>query len=127
PGVRSGGAVDVCIRNAGTRRVALYGAPDRDIPGTVGELGGRPLDADLRLRFLRTEPRSALALVPDVLERATLFRPGIVGTLTLWILLAATLAGVPLLLALALLRATVTKASPTRYAAGQQGQPKEPV
>jgi hypothetical protein len=56
----------------------------------------------MRIVFRRSEPRSALAQVPDMFERATRFRPDVVGEWTFWALLVLVAGGIPLLLALAL-------------------------
>ena len=52
--------------------------------------------------FLTDERHSMLAQLPDVFERASVFRPGWVGPWVFWLLMALTLIGVPLLLARAL-------------------------
>jgi hypothetical protein len=82
---------------------------------------------DLRLRFHRGHPRSALALVPDMLDRATLFRPALVSTATYWLLLATLVLGIPLLLGLALARAAVTDPSGVRYPPKSGGQHEQAV
>jgi hypothetical protein len=99
--VRAGPALEVCFRNEGTRNVGLYGGPDREVAGTA-VVGDRPGGGDIRIGFLRSEPRSALSLVPRMFERASLLRPDPVGAWTFWLLLAVVAAGVPLLLAAAL-------------------------
>lgn len=106
PAVARGRLVDVCVRNAGPGRVALYGGPPRDAQlSAIGSPAGRPGPrADIALDFLRAKPRSALSLVPDVFERAAVFRPGFVGSWTFWLLLVAVALGLPLLLAAALRR-----------------------
>ncbi|HEX8051993.1 MAG TPA: hypothetical protein VF517_03310 [Thermoleophilaceae bacterium] len=103
PEVERGGSVDVCVRTA-ARRVALYGGADSDVI-TEARAGGRRVDGDLWIAFGRSEPRSALALLPDMLRRASVFRPEPVGPWAFWVLLAGVVAGVPLLLAGALRRA----------------------
>ena len=103
--VAEGELIDVCLRDAGTRDVGFYGGPSHESPGH-SFVNGRPGTGDIRIGFLRSEPRSALALVPDMFERATRFRPEPVGAWTFWVLLAAVAAGIPLLLAAALRRAT---------------------
>ena len=96
---------DLCVRNDGERSVAFYGGPDRESPGhsVVGEPGAElhPGKGDMRIVFLRSEPRSALAQLPDMFDRATRFRPDAVGEWTFWLLLVAVAAGIPALLAVA--------------------------
>lgn len=102
--VRGSQRVEICVSNAGRRRAALYGNSTVAAPGTEARIGSRQLGNDLTLIFERGEPRSMLSLLPDVFERASVFRPGWVGTWTFWLLAGLLLAGVPLLLALALAR-----------------------
>jgi hypothetical protein len=104
PSVPDGPRVGVCVANEGPGRVALYGGPPDDAPTSQAFVGNRPADGDIRLIFYRAEPRSALALVPEIAERAALFRPAPLGAWTFWILLAAMAIGVPLLLGAALRR-----------------------
>lgn len=104
PAVRQGELFDVCFRNDGKTQVGFYGGPTNESPGQAF-VGARPADGDIRVVFLRSEPRSALSLVPDMFERATRFRPDPVGAWTFWALLAAVAAGIPALLTLALRRA----------------------
>jgi hypothetical protein len=105
PAVAEGRRLDICIRNKGAQRVALYGAARSPEPLSAARVGERPLRQDLRLDFYRSEPRSALSLVPDMFARAALFRPQGIGSWTYWCLLAVTAAGIPLLLGAAVRRA----------------------
>ena len=100
PEVSRGRRIDVCVRT-GERRVALYGGTESDLVTTV-TAGPNAVGGDLRLSLRRSEPDSALALVPDILRRAALFRPGIAGVWAFWVLLSAVALGVPALLAAAL-------------------------
>lgn len=99
--VPEGTSMDVCVRNTGGREVAFYGGPSYLSPGH-SFVGNRPGSGDMRIVFLRTEPRSALAQVPDMFERATRFRPDVVGAWTFWVLLVLVAIGIPALLAVAL-------------------------
>jgi hypothetical protein len=92
------GRIDVCVVNEGDRRVALLGAPEDTPPH---ELGNSGIGAELGFVFLRDEPRSMAALVPDAFERASRFRPEWVGAWTFWALLVLVAAGLPALLAMA--------------------------
>ena len=62
----------------------------------------RDLFSDLSVVFLHDSRRSVLSQLPDVFDRASVFRPGWVGPWLFWLLSAAVLLGVPLLLARAL-------------------------
>jgi hypothetical protein len=99
--VAAGRRVAVCVRNAGDRRVAVYGGPELARRGSAVYVGGVEQSTDMALVFTR-EGRSALARVPDVFERATVFRAGWVGAWTYWVLLALVLLAAPALLGLAL-------------------------
>jgi hypothetical protein len=99
--VARGTGASVCIRNLGTRRVALYGGPSVAARGSDAALDGRPLRADLTLLFLRKRRRSALALAPTVFRHASLFHPRAVGAWTFYLLAALSLVAVPALLGLA--------------------------
>jgi len=59
-------------------------------------------NVDVALELVRAPERSLLSEVPDMFERASLFRPGWMGAWTFWLLLAAVAIGVPSLLARAL-------------------------
>lgn len=99
--VAEGTEFDVCALNEGDHDVAFYGGPTNEAAGH-SFLGTRPGTGDMRIVFRRTEPRSALAQVPDMFDRATRFRPEPVGAWTFWALLVGVAGGIPLLLALAL-------------------------
>jgi hypothetical protein len=97
-GVAEGERIDVCVTNEGDHRVALYGSPPDTPPD---HLGDPELVPEIAVTFVRDEPRSMLALVPDAFERAALFRPAWVGAWTFWLLLGLVVAAVPPLLAAA--------------------------
>jgi hypothetical protein len=94
--------ISVCFRNRGTRRVALYGNSEAAAVTSTAYLDGKPRPADITLVFERERGRSMLSALPAVFRRASVFRPGWVGPWLFWLLGAAVLAGVPLLLARAL-------------------------
>lgn len=108
--------VEVCIRNGGQRKVALYGGVTAAAPGTDARVDGSETGTDLTLVFERAEPRSMLATVPEVFRRASVFRPGWVGSWTFWVLAGLLGAGVPALLGLALARASDGGTAPGRAA-----------
>jgi hypothetical protein len=101
PAVPAGTRFDICFRNDGRREVGFYGGSWYLSPGRA-YAGRRRLEGNVRIVFLRDEPRSALSLVPDMFRRAALFRPDPVGAWTFWLLLVLVVAGIPALLALAL-------------------------
>lgn len=103
--VRAPRQVEVCITNRGARKSAIYGGVTAAAPNTEAYVGGGPTGSDLSLVFDRSEERTMLATVPDIFERASLFRPGWVGGWTFWLLAALLLIGVPALLSVALARA----------------------
>ena len=92
----------LCVTNSGERVAAIYGAEPRIDDGSEVVGKGAREAWDLALIFLRDKPRSVLVDVPDMFERAALFKPAFVGAWTFWLLLAAVALGVPALLSAAL-------------------------
>jgi hypothetical protein len=90
--------VAVCIRNLGQRKLALYGGPELARPGSSVEIAGRDQQTDLMLVFTRSS-RSLLAQVPEIFERASLFRPVWIGPWAYWLLTGLLVVVVPGLLA----------------------------
>jgi hypothetical protein len=103
--LREGERVEVCVTNRGNRRAALYGGPALAARTSSAYVDGRRVPTDIALIFERDEPSSVLSFVPTAVERAALFRPTWMGTWLVWVLAAAVLFAVPLLVAAAL-RAT---------------------
>jgi hypothetical protein len=99
--VAPGQRVAVCVRNAGQRKMAIYGGPELANVGTTVEIGGRDQKTDMTLVFTRP-PSSLLSQTPEVFERASLFRPVWIGPWAYWLLLGCVLLVVPTLLAAAL-------------------------
>ena len=97
-GVRKGGVVGVCIRNAGKQRLALYGGAPQAARTSAAFVDGKNVNTDLTLVFERAHSRSTLSALPDIFQRAALWHPGWVGVWTFWVLLVLVLIGVPLLL-----------------------------
>jgi hypothetical protein len=100
--VRADQRIAVCLRDAGDRRVSVFGNAANAAPPSEAHLGDRVLENDVALVFLKEGRRSMLSEVPDVFARASVFRPGWVGTWTFWVLAGLVLLGVPALLARAL-------------------------
>ena len=90
------------MRNAGSRRVAVFSGPPTDNEPSHATVRDRPVDKDIVIELIRRDEATVLSLVPDIFERAALFHPSWIGAWTLWLLLALILIGVPLLLARAL-------------------------
>jgi hypothetical protein len=100
--VSAGRRVSVCAENVGLRRVNLYGNVPVAAATSQTLVQGEPLPTDLSVVFLHDSRRSVLSQLPDVFDRASVFRPGWVGPWLFWLLSAVVLLGVPLLLARAL-------------------------
>lgn len=97
-GVPKGGRVDVCLRNAGVRKVALFSGPGTDNEPSFATLDGRFIQSDVLIDFVRSKPRTTLSLIPEIFRRAALFHPAWVGAWTFWLLAALLLVGVPVAL-----------------------------
>jgi hypothetical protein len=96
----------VCLRNTSTRGVSLIGTTEeRTLSRPQGEVDGRVQPADAYLAFYEGRQAGALRMSPDIIERMSAFRPGIVGPWLLWTLLALTVIGVPLGLLWAIVKA----------------------
>ena len=83
------GRVSVCLQNAGPGRVAVYGNADAAARTSTALRDGRPLHADLAFVFQRA-PRSLASELPDILDRAALFRVSWLGS-WIYVVLAALL------------------------------------
>jgi len=100
--VAAGQRISVCLTNAGQRREEVWGNSSVASLPTQAWLGRRVLPTDVTLVFLTDGSRSMLSQLPDVFDRASVFRPGWVGPWVYWLLTALALVGAPLLLARAL-------------------------
>jgi hypothetical protein len=98
--------VDVCFRNAGAWKVALFSGPATDNEPSFGTLDGHFIASDILIDFVRSKPRSTLSLIPDIFRRAALFHPAWVGAWTFWLLAAVLLVAVPAALVCAVRAAT---------------------
>jgi 4-amino-4-deoxy-L-arabinose transferase-like glycosyltransferase len=87
----------LCVRPGGPIDVA--GRPERFEGQAPPTLDGRPVPGVVAVFFLPPagERRSLLAQLPDIARRAALFRPGLVGAWTFWLVLVV----VPLAVGLA--------------------------
>lgn len=89
-----------CVRNEGSRRMALYAAGDRTRRTAVSTVDGRRERVAFQLALYERAPASLAARAPDVAERMATFRP--VAPWVVWLLAGLVLLGVPLALAAAL-------------------------
>jgi len=101
--------LQVCLRNVGERKVAVYGQPTEASPRTDARLEGNALKVDMAMTLDRGE-RSLLALLPEMADRASLWRAGVVGPFTYLILGLLVLIAVPALLARGVARAAAEDA-----------------
>jgi hypothetical protein len=100
--VPDGRTVTACVTNRGRRAAFLYAAADAAARGSTGSIDGRAVGADFAFDFTRRDPRSLVALLPAVFERASLFRADGIGTWTYFVLAALVVLAVPGLLVWAL-------------------------
>lgn len=100
--VAEGRRIDVCVRNAGNHRVAIYGGAWAADQSSELRHGKETLKDDMSLVFLREKRVSLLSLVPTIFARAALWHPGWVGAWTFWALVALLLVAVPVSLVQAL-------------------------
>jgi hypothetical protein len=89
--------------------VALFGGPGGAHRESTANFEGDRFDFDYDLVF-GSDEQSFAALLPEMVQRASLFRPSWLAPGVYWALLVALLLGVPVLLARA-----------ARVAAGPQG------
>ncbi|WP_157591796.1 hypothetical protein [Solirubrobacter soli] len=86
----------VCIARRGNTPVSLTAtAETRTQSRPEGRIDGAPVDADAYLAFYEGATGTPLAHLGDIVDRASAFRPGIVGPWLLWPLLALAVLGVP--------------------------------
>jgi hypothetical protein len=97
--VGGGQRVAVCIVNRGRRALALYGGPALAARTSRATLDGKNLGTDISLVFFRRHHVQLLATLPSTFRRAALFHAAWVGPWTFWLLGAAFILLVPLLLA----------------------------
>lgn len=112
--VEEGQRVAVCIRNAGDRRVALFGGGAPARPRSGVSVDGEREETDLTLDFVRAEPRSAVATVPAMVRRAGVFTAGWMGGWAYWLIGVLVLVLVPVSIAGAVRAAAVDERS-TRH------------
>lgn len=91
------GAVEasICVRNLGSRRIALYASDDRTSSRSRVHVDGRPVPKHFVVVFYERRPASILERLPTALDRASAFRP-LVSPWVLWPLLVLFAVGTPL-------------------------------
>jgi hypothetical protein len=78
-----------CVANRGKRRVSLLGAHEaRTASRPVASVDGREVAPDLTLRFLAAEPGNVVERLKSLFDRMSAFRPPVLETPVLWLLLA---------------------------------------
>ena len=98
--------VVACFLDAGAVPAVLFPPPGTPTRVTVERSDALTEYADIEVELNRPGNRPLLALLPDVFDRASLFRPGWVGAWTYWLLLVALVIAVPVLLSRALASAS---------------------
>jgi hypothetical protein len=96
--VPEGSRVEVCVDGPAT----VLGNAALATRSSEAVRDGKPLEADLSVVFFRNESQSVLALIPDVIERASLFHGAWVKPWGVGLLAVLLLTAFPLLLVVAL-------------------------
>jgi hypothetical protein len=94
-----------CVRNLGRDLVSLAAVIDRSKSRSAVNVNGVPTPAGFVLTFYERRPTSILSRLGVSLRRMDVLRPGVVVPATLWLLLAAFVAGMPALAVWAFARA----------------------
>jgi hypothetical protein len=107
-GVTAREPLQVCFENRGRRQIELWGSSDLASGPTTGTINGSPAAADIALVLERDEA-SILSLLPEMAERASLFRARWLSPAAYTVLGLLVLVGVPVLLVLALRAANIVR------------------
>jgi hypothetical protein len=95
-------AFRVCLRNAGSAPVDIYGDADLASRTSTAAVDGKPVHADISVAFDRATPRSSLSLAGAIFARAALWRTGWTGAWLYVLLSVVVVLVVPALVAVAL-------------------------
>jgi hypothetical protein len=101
--------VTVCLIGRGPGRMVLGGSSAAGNPVRL-RVEGRSVPGGVSLVMLEARRQSFISLLPTIINRATLFRPGWVGAWTFWTL-ALALVGAALALGVAVAHAAVDEES----------------
>lgn len=105
PQLPAGAPIRVCVENAGGGIVRLWSGYANEERAGRTELDGRAAGSQPELFFYDDPVPSLLGRLPDIFERAAIWRSDALGTWTTWALALLVVLGVPALLAFALWRA----------------------
>ncbi len=105
PELPAGDPIRVCVENAGAGVVRLWSGYANEGRAGSTELDGRAAGSQPELFFYDDPVPSLLGRLPDVFERAAIWRSDALGTWTTWALALLVVLGIPALLAFALWRA----------------------
>jgi len=104
---RSSRLVTVCVRNTGTRKLALYAAADRAQSRVAVTIDGRRVTPTPSLSFNEARPVSIVARGGVTAARIAVFRGFLDHSWIVWLLALLALGAAPLLIALGLARSEI--------------------
>jgi hypothetical protein len=87
----------LCLHNRGRALVSLAAVQDRRRSRSNVLVNGVEVQASFDIQFAEREPVSILKRLPESVRRMTVLRPAVVSDVTLWLLLALFVAGIPIL------------------------------
>jgi hypothetical protein len=98
--------VTVCIANQGPQAVGLFASSDlRSRSRSIAVIGRKSTQKSIWFAFYEPAPRAITERIPATIERMTVFRPHWVKPWLLWIIAVLFLAGTPIAVVWAYLRA----------------------
>jgi hypothetical protein len=86
----------LCIRNAGDRPVAFLATSDSRTSSlrSTTRVGGDPVAQDVSVRLLAAESGTVVDRADELVARAAAFKPRLLGTAVIWLVLLLVAAGV---------------------------------
>ncbi|HEX7297894.1 MAG TPA: hypothetical protein VF257_02735 [Solirubrobacteraceae bacterium] len=100
-------AVRICMRNAGNRKMSLFGANDQTKAPFKVTVDGKDSGTAVQFAFYERKPVSIAARLPTIVHRMQVFRPAFLGPWLFWPLAFMCVVGLPLGALWALWRAIV--------------------